>query len=49
MLQYGFRILRKKYTNIFYATDIDESDLCFRKVIGAALFYEVDFLILWAT
>jgi len=40
------RSKKEKFTRIFYATDIHGSDICFRKFIGAALFYEVDVLIL---
>jgi Icc-related predicted phosphoesterase len=37
---------KKKFTKIFYATDVHGSELCFRKFISASKYYGADVLIL---
>jgi len=37
---------RKKFTRLFFATDVHGSEQCFRKLLGAAEFYKADLLVL---
>lgn len=37
---------KKKFTRIFFATDVHGSEQCFRKFLGAAKFYKADVLVL---
>jgi Icc-related predicted phosphoesterase len=36
----------KKFSRVFFATDIHGSEICFRKFLGAAKFYKADVLVL---
>ena len=42
----GFWMLRKKFTRLFYTTDIHGSEICFKKFLNASKFYKTDVLIL---
>ena len=39
-------LLKSDLTKIFFATDIHGSELCFKKVVKAASFYNADVVIL---
>jgi Icc-related predicted phosphoesterase len=38
--------MQKKFTRVFFATDVHGSEQCFRKFLGAAKFYKADVLVL---